>query len=162
MSVATLVLVVIAGAMALYAWREGGDRLHQGLLKGWGALRRTMPTLLVAFVIVGYVNVLNPQEAIRYWLGPESGLRGLLIGELAGMLLPGGPYVVFPLIAAIFGAGAGIGPTLAMITSWASLALLSASFELPFLGWRFTLVRYCVALPVPFLTGLLGMWLFPL
>jgi uncharacterized membrane protein YraQ (UPF0718 family) len=75
------------------------------------------------------------------------------------MLLPGGPYVVFPLIATLFGSGAGMGPTLAMITSWAALALLSVSFELPFLGWRFTLIRLGLGFVVPILVGSAGMLL---
>jgi uncharacterized membrane protein YraQ (UPF0718 family) len=69
------------------------------------------------------------------------------------MLLPGGPYVVFPLIGTLYASGAGMGPTLAMITSWAALALLSVSFELPFLGWRFTLIRLSLGIFVPVLVG---------
>ena len=115
---------------------------------------------VIAFVIVGYVKVLAPQELVRSWIGPESGLRGVLIGSVAGMLLPGGPYVVFPLIAALFQTGAGLGPTLAMITSWSSLALLTVSFELPFLGWRFTIIRLGLGLLLPPLIGLVGSLLF--
>jgi hypothetical protein len=53
-----------------------------------------------------------------------------------------------------------MGPTLSMITAWSSLALLSVSFELPFLGWRFTLVRLSVGLVIPPLVGLIGVLLF--
>jgi uncharacterized membrane protein YraQ (UPF0718 family) len=116
--------------------------------------------MIVAFAIVGFVEQLAPQEIVRAWIGPDSGLQGVLIGELAGALLPGGPYVVFPLIAAVYQAGAGIGPTLAMITSWSGLALLSASFELPFLGWRFTAIRIGLVLFVPLAVGLIGVLLF--
>jgi hypothetical protein len=52
-----------------------------------------------------------------------------------------------------------MGPTLSMITSWAALALLSVSFELPFLGWRFTLIRFGLGLIVPVLVGAGGMLL---
>jgi uncharacterized membrane protein YraQ (UPF0718 family) len=82
-----------------------------------------------------------------------------LVGTGAGMLLPGGPYVVFPLIAALYQAGAGVGPTLAIITSWSALALLTVSFELPFLGWRFTLLRIGMGLAIPLLVGLAGTFL---
>jgi uncharacterized membrane protein YraQ (UPF0718 family) len=116
--------------------------------------------MLVAFAIVGFVEELAPQEIVRAWIGPGSGIPGIFIGEVAGTLLPGGPYVVFPLIAALYQAGAGIGPTLAMITSWSGLALLSAAYELPFLGWRFTLIRMGLASSVPLLVGLLGMIIF--
>jgi uncharacterized membrane protein YraQ (UPF0718 family) len=60
------------------------------------------------------------------------------------------------LIATIYQSGAGLGPTLAMITSWSTLALLSVSFELPFLGWRFSALRLSLGLPIPLLVGLVA------
>lgn len=69
------------------------------------------------------------------------------------MLLPGGPYVVFPLISVLYQAGAGLGPAVTLISSWATLALISVTFELPFMGWRFTAVRWGLGLFIPVLAG---------
>jgi len=157
---ATVIMIAIAAVLLTYAWRLGDGRHIRGIRSGTATLKRTLPLLVIAFIIVGYVNVLSPQDLVRTWIGPDSGRRGLLIGTGAGMLLPGGPYIIFPLIATIYQAGAGIGPTLAMITAWASLALLNVTFELPFLGWRFTLVRLAMGLLIPPLVGLLAGELF--
>ena len=154
----TLIMVGIALAMWIYAHSRDDDSARRGVSVGWQTLKRTLLLLLIAFAIVGYVEVLAPQDLVRTWIGPNSGLRGVLIGTIAGMLLPGGPYVVFPLIGALYQNGAGLGPTLAMITSWAALALLTVSFELPFLGWRFSVLRLSLGLFAPILVGLLG-WL---
>lgn len=156
MTQATLILVTIALVLAFIAWRQDPEKLKLGTQIGWSTLKRTLPVLLLAFIIVGFVNALEPQSLVRAWIGPESGLQGVLIGTLAGMLLPGGPYVVFPLIATLYGSGAGLGPTLAMITSWATIALLSVSFELPFMGWRFSLIRLGLGVLIPLGVGLLG------
>jgi uncharacterized membrane protein YraQ (UPF0718 family) len=150
---AALVLIVLAAVLFGYAWLRKDGSHRRGLELGWETLKRTLPLLIVAFVIVGYVNVLAPQDIVSAWIGPGSGWRGLFVGTAAGMLLPGGPYVVFPLIAALYQAGAGVGPTVAMITAWAGLALLSVSFELPFLGWRFSVLRLGLSLLVPPLIG---------
>lgn len=156
----TLIMITLALGMWLYAWRQGDGSAARGASAGLSTLKRTLPLLVIAFLIVGYVKVLAPQDLVRSWIGPESGLRGMLIGTGAGMLLPGGPYVVFPLIAALYQAGAGLGPTLAMISSWSALALLTISFELPFLGWRFTVIRLGLNVLVPLLVGLVGTLLF--
>jgi uncharacterized membrane protein YraQ (UPF0718 family) len=156
MNQATLILIVLALVMLGVAWHRKDGSLSRGLHLSLRTVRRTLPLLLFAFLIVGYVNVLSPQELVRNWLGPETGVRGLLIGEVAGMLLPGGPYVIFPLVASLYETGAGLGPMLAMITSWSGLALLTASFELPFLGWRFSVIRIALSLPIPLLVGALG------
>jgi uncharacterized membrane protein YraQ (UPF0718 family) len=156
MTQATLILVLIAFVLTIIAWRQSTEKLKLGVQIGWSTLKRTLPLLLLAFLIVGFVNALEPQSLVRTWIGPNSGLRGVLIGTLAGMLLPGGPYVIFPLIGALYQSGAGLGPTLAMITSWATLALLTVSFELPFMGWRFSIIRLGLGLLIPLLVGVIG------
>jgi uncharacterized membrane protein YraQ (UPF0718 family) len=152
----TVILIIIALGMFLVAWKRKDGSSDRGVRIGWQTLKRSLPLLILAFIIIGYVNALEPQSLVRAWIGPDTGLQGILIGSAAGILLPGGPYVVFPLIAVLFGSGAGLGPTLAMITSWASIALLTISFELPFLGWRFTVIRLGLGLSIPVIVGLLG------
>ena len=160
MNQATLILIALTLILLIYAWRRGDGSHRRGVSMGWHTLKQTLPLLLIAFIIAGYVKVLAPQDLVSSWIGPDSGWRGLLVGTGTGMLLPGGPYVVFPLIAALYQAGAGLGPTLAIITSWSALALLTVSFELPFLGWRFTLLRVGIGLTIPLLVGLAGTFLF--
>jgi hypothetical protein len=59
----------------------------------------------------------------------------------------------------IYVSGAGLGPVVTLITSWSMLALLSVTFELPFMGWRFTAVRWGIGLAVPILAGGIAMLL---
>ncbi|MCK5793692.1 MAG: hypothetical protein KAH12_03240, partial [Anaerolineales bacterium] len=73
--------------------------------------------------------------------------------EFIGTLLPGGPYVVFPIIAILVQAGAGIGPVVSLITSYSTQSLLAISFELPFMGWRFTAIRWTIGLLIPLIAG---------
>lgn len=160
MTLATIIMVLLALIMMGYAGLRRDGSLLRGLKQGWSTLRRTALLLLLAFIIVGFVNTLAPQDMVRQWIGPRSGLMGLAIGEIAGVLLPGGPYVVFPLIGALYDAGAGIGPILAMVVSWAMLAMISVSFELSFMGWRFSASRLVLGLPVPILIGLAAHLLF--
>lgn len=160
MTLATGILAALAAGLFFVAWRRGDGSHRRGISLGWQTLKRTIPLLLLAFLIVGYVEVLSPQDLVEAWIGPETGWRGILIAEAVGMLLPGGPYVVFPLIAALYQAGAGLGQTVTLITSWATLAFISVTFELPFMGWRFTAVRWGLGLSIPLLTGLLAQLLF--
>ncbi len=152
---ATVILIALAAILWLLAWRRHDGSHRRGMEVGWQTLRRTLLLLIIAFMIVGYVNVLQPQALVQSLIGPESGWQGLLLGEGLGMLLPGGPYVVFPLIATLYEAGAGLGPAIALISSWSMLGLLSISFELPFMGWRFTAVRWGLGLAFPLLVGAL-------
>lgn len=160
MDLATLVLGLLAVVLFVVALRRGDGSHRRGLVMAWQAGKRTAVLLLLAFAIVGYVSVLAPQEMVQAWIGPHSGLRGLLLAEVIGMILPGGPYAVFPLIATLYAAGAGIGPAITMIVSWTMLGLVSVSFELSFMGWRFTAVRWSLGLAFPLLAGWAAQMLF--
>ncbi|HIQ04723.1 MAG TPA: hypothetical protein EYH31_03405 [Anaerolineae bacterium] len=80
---------------------------------------------------------------------------------MLGMLLLGGPYVVSPLMATLYQAEARLGPAVTLVTSWAMLALISVMFELPFMGWRFTAIRWGLGLTVSLLAGSAAQRIFP-
>ena len=153
MSSATLILWSIAAVLLFFSWRAGSDTLRRGLDLAWKTTRNNAILILLAFMIVGFVNVLSPEELVTAWIGPGSGWRGIAASEFLGMLLPGGPYVVFPLIDILYQAGAGLAPVITLITSWSTQSLLTISFELPFMGWRFTAIRWGLGLAIPILAG---------
>jgi uncharacterized protein len=154
MNTATIILWIIAAVLLFFSWRAGQETLKKGWEFTWKTTRQNALLIFLAFIIVGFVNVLSPVDLITSWIGPNSGLSGILSSEFLGMLLPGGPYVVFPIIDILMQAGAGLAPVITLITSWSTQSLLTISFELPFMGWRFTAVRWSVGLLIPFLTGL--------
>jgi uncharacterized membrane protein YraQ (UPF0718 family) len=160
MTTPTIFLWIIALLLIAYAWWHKDGSLKDGLYLGWQTLKRNAVLLIVGFVIVGYINVLSPTQLIQNWIGPETGFRGLILAEGIGMLLPGGPYVVFPLIAILYRSGAGLGPAVAIITSWSTQALLTIAFELPFMGWWFAAIRWGLGLGVPLLSGAVVMLFF--
>ena len=160
MTTATITLWVIAAGLFLFAWGKKDGSYRHGTVQGWKTLKRNFWTLVLAFIIVGFVNVLSPQNLIQAYLGPGSGWGGLFFAEGLGMLLPGGPYAIFPIIAVIYSQGAGLAQVVTLVTSWAAVALLTVTFELPFMGWRFSLIRWGLGLLVPITTGAVVMLLF--
>lgn len=153
MSTATIILWIIAAALGVYAWRKKDGSLKRGGNLAWVTLRSNAVLLILAFLIVGYIDTLSPTELVRSWIGPQSGLRGILLAEGIGMVLPGGPYVVFPLIAILYQSGASLAAVVTLVTSWATLAFLTVSFELPLMGWRFTVIRWGLGLSIPLIAG---------
>ena len=160
MNTAIITLWIITGGLVIYAWTRNDGSLRNGTVLAWSTAKRNAALLVVAFIIVGYVNVLSPTQLVQEWIGPDSGWSGLFLAEIIGMLLPGGPYVVFPLIAVLYGAGAGLGPAITLITSWATQALLTITIELPFMGWRFAAIRWGLGIIVPVLAGAVAQLIF--
>ena len=154
-------LLAVAGASTL--WRGGPRLFGSGLVEGWKTLRSMWFRLVLGFTLGGMVQLLVPGPLIAEWLGPASGLKGILIASYAGIILTGGPYVTLPVIASIYAAGAGPGPVVSLLASMGLLSLPTIlTWEIPFLGVRLAVVRYIVCLAVPPLAGLAASVVFGL
>ncbi|MBI3009924.1 MAG: hypothetical protein HYY57_02950, partial [Candidatus Omnitrophica bacterium] len=78
--VGTLVLIC-----AVIALRTGGvPRINKALASGGGLFLSVLPNLILGFLFAGFLHVLLPTELVSAWMGHESGLKGLLVGTLAG------------------------------------------------------------------------------
>ena len=153
----TLVLTAVALALVGVAWAQGGPGLAaSGLLQGGRTLLRTLPLLVFAFLTAGLVQTLVTQQAITRWLGAESGWRGILLACLGGALMPGGPYVYYPIAAALFKAGAGLGVLVAFVSAKNLWSVSRLPVELALLGPRLTLARFLSTLILPPVLGLLA------
>lgn len=156
MILATGILVAMAAVLAAFAYRQDPRRPAAGALAGLRLLWAMLPLLIAAFFVAGMLAVALPPDLIHRWLAGTSGLLDVVIGSVAGALIPGGPYVSFPIIAAIHGAGASLAATVALITGWAVWNVGILSFELAIVGPRFTLIRMVATIVLPPAAGLLA------
>ncbi|MGB7062324.1 MAG: permease [Candidatus Zixiibacteriota bacterium] len=160
MNAATVVMIAIALVLLLVAYLQG-DNLHiLGLKKGGNMLVQVLPLLIAAFLIAGMVQVLVPKELIARWLGPESGLKGILLGSLAGGLTPGGPVVNFPIVASIYKAGAGIGTVVAYVTAWSLVSVVRFPLEVSLISPKFAFIRLACTFFFPPIAGVIAWLLF--
>jgi uncharacterized membrane protein YraQ (UPF0718 family) len=128
-----------------------------GLVAGGRLLRGVAPELVLGFALAGLVDVLIPSATMVRWLGAESSGRGILIGWIVGLVIPGGPYVFFPVTAALFRQGAAPAALITMITAKTLVSpIRMLTYEAPVLGWPLTLARLIPGVLVPPLVGLLG------
>ena len=160
MLTSTIILGVLALVLLLMGYFRGEGQHIQGMKAGLVMLVEILPLLLFAFIVAGMVQVLLPHEAVARWVGMESGLRGILIGSVAGGLTPGGPFVSLPLAAGLLRSGAGAGTMVAYLTAWSLWAVNRLPMEVGILGWRFTLIRLASTFVLPILAGLIAQLFF--
>ena len=136
-STAFIAVAVLVSAAIVY-WRDGQARFLEILYADTWLFLDILPKVLAACLIAAFVAVLMPRDVVVKWVGAESGFLGLIITALAGIIVPGGPITVFPIAAAFIAVGAGIGATVAFVTSWTLLGYGRALvWELPFFGADF-------------------------
>lgn len=156
MIAAFIILAVLALATAAYAYKKGDGSHVRGFKIAGKTFVHIGPLLLIAFILAGFMQVVIPPELIKNWLGEEAGLKGIFIGSIGGALIPGGPYIAFPVIATIFKAGAGLGTAVAFVTGWAMWGVITIMFELAIIGYRFTILRLGLVLVFPPCAGIMA------
>jgi len=144
------------------ALRDGLGAVWQIALSNLGFLALLSPKILCGLFVASALPLLIPREHVISLMGRDSGLRGLGLGTLAGMLVPGGPVMTFALAASFLTAGASRGVLIAFITAWSLLGLnRTIIWEMSFLSTEFVALRYLLCLPLPILAGLLARALLP-
>jgi len=151
----------ILAAVLLFIGYHKGEGQHIGGLKAaLGTTAQILPLLICAFIVAGMVQVLLPRELIGRWVGAESGMRGILIGTVAGGLSPGGPYVSLPIAAGLLRSGASVGTMVAYLTGWSLWAVSRLPMEVGIMGWKFTLIRVVSTFFFPPIAGWVAQTLF--
>jgi len=155
MDVSLIVLAAIVFGFMAVAFHTGGfAAIAQGLGKGWNLLASVGVRLFLGFALAGLMQVVIPPQYILKWIGHESGYAGVWIGSLAGSLMPGGPYVMFPIIGGLYQAGASVGPLMAFVTSWSVMSFNRLLvWEIPMLGAKVALVRFAASILFPPIVG---------
>ena len=156
MLIPTIIMAALAAILLVIGYCKGQGQHVTGLKSTLNVTVEILPLLIFAFIVAGMVQVLLPQELISKWIGAESGIRGILIGTVAGALAPGGPYVSLPIAAGLLRSGAGVGTMVAFLTGWSLWAVSRLPMEVGILGWKFTLIRLASTFFFPPIAGLIA------
>jgi uncharacterized membrane protein YraQ (UPF0718 family) len=131
------------------------EHIH-GLKYSVSLILQMLPVLVFAIIIAGMIHVLIPHELVARWIGVEAGLKGVLIGSIAGLFAWGGPLIQYPIAAGLLQSKAGIGAIVAFLTGWGLYGISRFPYEIGIIGWKFMVIRLVCVFTFPFLAGLLA------
>ena len=160
MLIPTIVMACLAVILLVIGYSRGESQHITGLKSALKMTIDVLPLLIFAFILAGMIQTLLPHELLSRWIGEESGIRGILIGTIAGGITPGGPYVSLPLAAGFLRSGASLGTMVAFITAWSLWAVSRLPMDIGIMGWKFTAVRLACTFFFPPIAGFLAQMLF--
>lgn len=156
LSTAIIALISVAAVVVVYL-RDGMDKVVGVFMSNFHLLGETMPKVLGGCLIGSFMSLMLPREHVARLVGAESGFSGLLIATATAIVLPGGPFTIYPVAMAFLTLGADVGTAVAFITSWTLLGYNRALvWEVPFFGADFVIWRIVVSIPLPIIAGLLA------
>lgn len=152
-------LVIVAslsfGAAAYVLATEGTAVAGGILVEDFWLFASILPKVMLGCLIGSLIRLLISRETIERFIGEGSGLTGLAIAAVIGMLFPAGPFTIFPLAVVLLASGADRGAAISFISAWLLVGVNRAIiWEMPFFGTDFVLFRFLFSLPMPMLLGL--------
>jgi uncharacterized membrane protein YraQ (UPF0718 family) len=146
-------LALISGFLVF--WIHGLPALGDAFQTALSDALFIIPLIILGITVGALLNILVPNEVVARHLGGQAGLRAILFSSVIGTIMPGGPFVAFPIVMALGRAGAGVGALIAFLTAWSAVGLHRLLvWEIPFMGAEFATLRFVCSLPVPILAGI--------
>ncbi|MDD3803381.1 MAG: permease [bacterium] len=111
--------------------------------------------LPLLFIIIGLFDEFVEKEKIMKHIGEYSGIKGSVIVILLATLQAGPLYGAFPVAYILWKKGCSIRNIFIYIGAFTTMKIPMLTFEITFLGVKFSLLRTLISLPVFIIIALL-------
>lgn len=149
-----LVFLILIGLSFLFDFASG----KQIGLNFWIFFKEMILFLPLMFILIGLFDVWVPREKIEKHIGKESGWIGTGLVILLATLQSGPLYGAFPFAYILWKKGCSIRNVFIYLGAFCTIKIPMLTFEIGFLGLKFSLLRTLITLPVFILIGYLMEW----
>lgn len=150
-------LFVLAVALFGWAFITSPERAVKALQAGLQTFLSVLPILTAVFGAIGLFNVLVDRKKVADALGESGGIKAIVLASLAGTILVGPVYVVFPLMKTVREHGARWAVVGAVLAAWA-VKIPMVPMEIGMLGLKFSVARVVLVAVAAVPIGLLLEW----
>jgi uncharacterized membrane protein YraQ (UPF0718 family) len=127
----------------------------------FSSFRQMLAVLPPIMILLGLMDVWIPREKAMKYMGPNSGITGVLLSIIIGSIGAGPMYAAFPFAAVLLKKGVKFSNIIIFMGAWCVTKIPTFLFELAALGYKFTFTRLLVNLPGIVVMGYLTQWLLP-
>lgn len=124
----------------------------------WMFFKEMILFLPLMFILIGLFDVWVPREKIERHIGNESGWKGTGLVILLASLQAGPLYGAFPFAYILWKKGCSIKNIFIYLGAFATIKIPMITFEIGFLGLKFSLLRTLITLPVFIIIGYIMEW----
>jgi uncharacterized membrane protein YraQ (UPF0718 family) len=129
--------------LAIWDWSREVKALH--IL--YFSLKEMLLVIPPIFLLLGFLDIWVPKETMTRYMGPEAGMKGVLLAIFIGSAAAGPLYGAFPVAAVLMKKGVSFTNILIFIGAWSTTKIPMFLFEMAALGPRFAWTRLAVDIP---------------
>jgi len=158
----SITLVVAVVILMLVLFYIGGTVLVlESLNRAWHTAMRAFVMIIIAFIVIGQLQVLISSDMIKQWLDKYSGNKSIVVSSLAGGLFPGGPYIFYPFLASFKGKGIPFYLIFSFVAGKQSYDVTRLPLEAGLTTPGLAILRNLITFPFPFIMGFIARRYFP-
>jgi len=124
----------------------------------WMFFKEMIVFLPMMFILIGLFDVWIPREKIEKHIGEDSGWKGTGLVILLASLQAGPLYGAFPFAYLLWKKGCSIRNIFIYLGAFSTIKIPMLTFEIGFLGLKFSLLRTLITLPLFILIGFIMEW----
>jgi uncharacterized membrane protein YraQ (UPF0718 family) len=143
--------VLVALVAGLWSYGRFGGGLALGLKAGESLRAFLVEMVLVLppmFLLVGLFEVWVPRELVERHAGRRAGAAAIPWMVLLATVQAGPLYAAFPVAISLWRKGCAPRNVFIYLGAFSAAKIPMLTFEVAFLGWRFSLARTLITLPV--------------
>ncbi len=152
-------LVILFGLMIGLSWLFDfaiGVEISKNF---WDFFTEMIIFLPLMFILIGLFDVWIPREKVVKHIGEESGVKGTILVILLAMLQAGPLYGAFPFAYMLWKKGCSVKNVFIYLGAYSTIKIPMLTFEIGFLGLKFSILRSIVTLLVFIVIGYLMEWI---
>lgn len=141
MDIFTLILWVITLIWFFYSIFKDKNRTLNSVKMSSGMMKNIAGDILAVLLMIGLLLTLIPPESLEAFLVKNNTFMATIFFAFLGSITLIPAFVAFPLAGSLAGAGAGIMPIVAFITTLTMVGIVTFPLEKKEFGTKFVLIR---------------------
>jgi uncharacterized membrane protein YraQ (UPF0718 family) len=147
-----IVFILFVGSSFYFNYNPGKQIFKDNF---WMFFKEMLIILPMMFILIGLIDVWIPKERIQKHIGDASGLKGMLFVMLLAFIQAGPLYAAFPVAYLLWKKGCSPVNIFIYISAFTTVKIPMLTFEIGFLGLKFSLLRILITIPVFILIGII-------
>ena len=147
-------IIIVMFGLVLFISRLAGMSFASNVGSNFWLFFSEMITFLpLMFILIGVIDVWFPRDKVERHIGKDSGVKGMAWVILLAMLQAGPLYGAFPVTYLLWKKGSSIKNIFIYLGAFSTLKIPMLTFEIGFLGLKFSVLRTLFTLPIFILIG---------
>lgn len=141
MDVFTIVIWVITTGLLVFSFGKDKGKTKDVLKKASFMGRGMALSIFAVILVIGIILAILPPEQIAAFIGKQNVLVATIVAAAFGTVTLIPAFIAFPLIGILAGAGVGVMPSVAFLTTLTMVGIVTFPLEKKEFGKKFAITR---------------------